>query len=307
MAHDEAAIRAEMTALVAELALDEGMTPSLLEGVAFGRSSRSVPRTPALYEPCVLIVCQGRKRGYFGDQVIEYGAHQFMVASVPMPFEGETFATPDAPLLAIKVKFDLGVIADLVLALDAAGEQTVAAESLVSAPIDAPLGESVLRLLRALRSPLETRLFGASLMREVCYRVLTGPKGPALRAALAQRGHFGQIAKALHRIHVDVHQRLDIDTLAQEVHLSPAAFHAHFKTVTATSPIQYLKATRLHKARLLMIQDGVSASRASSRVGYESASQFSREFKRLFGRTPVEEQRLVHAAYAPANEGRDRP
>ena len=307
MAHDEAAIRAEMTALGAELALDEGMTPSLLEGVAFGRSSRSVPRSPALYEPCVLIVCQGRKRGYFGDQVIEYGAHQFMVASVPMPFEGETFATPDAPLLAIKVKFDLGVVADLVLALDAAGEQTVAAESLVSAPIDAPLGESVLRLLRALRSPLETRLFGASLMREVCYRVLTGPKGPALRAALAQRGHFGQIAKALHRIHVDFHQRLDIDTLAQEVHLSPAAFHAHFKTVTATSPIQYLKATRLHKARLLMIQDGVSASRASSRVGYESASQFSREFKRLFGRTPVEEQRLVHAAYAPAHEGRDRP
>jgi AraC-like DNA-binding protein len=307
MAHDEAAIRAEMTALVAELALDEGMTPSLLEGVAFGRSSRSVPRTPALYEPCVLIVCQGRKRGYFGDQVIEYGAHQFMVASVPMPFEGETFATPDAPLLAIKVKFDLGVVADLVLALDAAGEQTAAGESLVSAPIDAPLGESVLRLLRALRSPLETRLFGASLMREVCYRVLTGPKGPALRAALAQRGHFGQIAKALHRIHVDFHQRLDIDTLAQEVHLSAAAFHAHFKTVTATSPIQYLKATRLHKARLLMIQDGVSASRASSRVGYESASQFSREFKRLFGRTPVEEQRLVHAAYAPAHEGRDRP
>lgn len=307
MAHDDAAIRAEMTALVAELAIEQGMTPSLLEGVSFGRSSLSLPRTPALYEPCVLIVCQGRKRGYFGDQVIDYGAHQFMVASVPMPFEGESFATPEEPLLVVKVKLDLGIVAELVLALDSAGEAGGAAESLVSAPIDVPLGESVLRLLRALRSPLETRLFGAGLMREVCYRVLTGPKGPALRAALAQRGHFGQIAKALHRIHVDFHQRLDIGTLAQEVHLSPAAFHAHFKTVTATSPIQYLKATRLHKARLLMIQDGVSASRASSRVGYESASQFSREFKRLFGRTPVEEQRLVHAAYAPAHEGRDRP
>ena len=307
MAPDDAAIRAEMTALVAELAPEEGMTPSLLEGVAFGRSNRTLPRTPALYEPCVLIVFQGRKRGYFGDQVIEYGAHQFMVASVPMPFEGETFATPEEPLLAMKLKLDLGIVADLVLALDATGDLGVVAESLVSAPIDRPLGESVLRLLRALRSPLETRLFGASLTREVCYRVLTGPKGPALRAALAQRGHFGQIAKALHRIHVDFHQRLDIDTLAREVHLSAAAFHAHFKTVTATSPIQYLKATRLHKARLLMIQDGVSASRASSRVGYESASQFSREFKRLFGRTPGEEQRLVHAAYAPAHEGRDRP
>ena len=307
MAQDNAALLAEMTALVAALAPEEGMTPSLLEGVAFGRSNKSLPRTPALYEPCVLVVCQGRKRGYFGDQVIDYGAHQFMVASVPMPFEGESFATPEEPLLVMKVKLDLGIVADLVLALDSAGDSGVVAESLVSAPIDAPLGESVLRLLRALRSPLETRLFGAALVREVCYRVLTGPKGPALRAALAQRGHFGQIAKALHRIHLDFHQRLDIDTLAQEVHLSAAAFHAHFKTVTATSPIQYLKATRLHKARLLMIQDGVSASRASSRVGYESASQFSREFKRLFGRTPVEEQRLVHAAYAPAHEGRDRP
>ena len=307
MAHDDDALRAEMTALVAELAPEEGMTPSLLEGVAFGRSSKSLPRTPALYEPCVLVVCQGRKRGYFGDQVMDYGANQFMVASVPMPFEGESFATPEEPLLVMKVKLDLGIVADLVLALDSAGDSGVVAESLVSAPIDAPLGESVVRLLRALRSPLETRLFGAGLMREVCYRVLTGPKGPALRAALAQRGHFGQIAKALHRIHLDFHQRLDIDTLAREVHLSAAAFHAHFKTVTATSQIQYLKATRLHKARLLMIQDGVSASRASSRVGYESASQFSREFKRLFGRTPVEEQRLVHAAYAPAHEGRDRP
>ena len=307
MTHDDAALHAEMLARVAALAPEEGMTPSLLEGVAFGRSNRCVARTPALYEPCMLIVCQGRKRGYFGDQVVDYGARQFMVASVPMPFEGETFASPEEPLLAMKVKLDLAVVADLVLALDAAGESAGAAESLVSAPIDRPLAESVVRLLRALGSPLETRLFGAGLMREVCYRVLTGPKGPALRAALAQRGHFGQIARALHRIHVDFHQRLDIDTLAQEVHLSAAAFHAHFKTVTATSPIQYLKATRLHKARLLMIQDGVSASRASSRVGYESASQFSREFKRLFGRTPVEEQRLVHAAYVPAPEGRDRP
>ena len=307
MAHDDTALRAQMTALVAELAPDEGMTHSLLEGVAFGRSNKSLPRTPVLHDACVVIVCSGRKRGYFGDQVIEYGAHQFMVASVPMPFEGETFATPQEPLLVIKVKLDLAVIADLALAIDPAFEPVPGAESVATAPVDAPLAESVIRLLRALRSPVETKLFGASLMREVCYRVLTGPKGPALRAALAQRGHFGQIAKALHRIHMDYHQRLDVETLAQEVNLSAASFHAHFKTVTATSPIQYLKATRLHKARLLMIQDGVSASRASSRVGYESASQFSREFKRLFGRTPVEEQRLVHATYTPAPEGRDRP
>jgi AraC-like DNA-binding protein len=307
MAHDDAALRAEMTALVAALAPDEGMTPSLLEGVAFGRSNRSLPRTPVLYDPCVVIVCSGRKRGWFGDQTIAFGAHEFMVASVPMPFEGETIASPEEPLLALKVKLDFAMVADLALAIGAGAEPAVAAESIAAAPLDPALADAVVRLLRALRSPVEARLFGQSLVRELCYRVLTGPKGPTLRAALAQRGHFGQIAKALHRIHVDFHERLDVDTLAREVHLSAAAFHAHFKTVTATTPIQYLKATRLHKARLLMIEDGVSASRASSRVGYESASQFSREFKRLFGRTPVEEQRLVHAAYAPAREGRDRP
>jgi AraC-like DNA-binding protein len=298
MAHDDAALHAQMKALVAELAPDEGMTASLLEGVAFGRSNQSLPRTPVLHDACVVIVCSGRKRGYFGDQVIEYGAHQFMVASVPMPFEGETFASPDEPLLAIKIKLDLAVIADLALAIDPAFEPVPAAESVATAPVDAPLADSVIRLLRALRSPIETRLFGSALLREVCYRVLTGAKGPALRAALAQRGHFGQIAKALHRIHMDYHQRLDVETLAQEVNLSMASFHAHFKTVTATSPIQYLKATRLHKARLLMIQDGVSASRAASRVGYESASQFSREFKRLFGLTPAQEATRMRAQFA---------
>ena len=128
MAHDDdAALHAEMTALVAELAPDEGMTHSLLEGVAFGRSNKSLPRTPVLHDPCVVIVCSGRKRGYFGDQVIEYGAHQFMVASVPMPFEGETFASPQDPLLVIKVKLDLAVIADLALAIDPAFAMHVAA------------------------------------------------------------------------------------------------------------------------------------------------------------------------------------
>ena len=303
----DARVLAEITALVDALAPDEGMTPSPLEGVAFGRSARALPRTPVLIDPCLVVVCQGRKRSYLGDQVFDYGRGQYLVASMPMPFEGESFATAAQPLLVLKIKLDLALAGELALALDPASEPAVVPEGMVAADLDAALADAVLRLLRALRSPLETRLFGHALVREACFRALTGTRGAALRAGLAQRGHFGRIAKALQRIHVDYSQRLDVDTLAREANLSAAAFHAHFKTVTATSPIQYLKATRLHKARLMMIQDGVSASRASSPVGYESASQFSREFKRLFGRTPVEEQRLVHAAYARPQEGRDRP
>src|SRR5690349_14696384 len=130
-----------MTALVAELAPNEGMTPSLLDGVAFGRSNKSLPRMPVLHDACIVIVCSGRKRGYFGDQVIEYGAHQFMVASVPMPFESETFASPEEPLLAIKVKLDLAVIADLALALPPAFGPVPGAESVATAPVDAPLAD----------------------------------------------------------------------------------------------------------------------------------------------------------------------
>jgi AraC-like DNA-binding protein len=121
--------------------------------------------------------------------------------------------------------------------------------------------------------------------------VLAGSQGGAIRAALAQHSQFSKIAKALRRIHADYDSDLDVTRLADEAGMSVPAFHANFKAVTATSPIQYVKTTRLHKARLLMVQDGVSAAVAASRVGYESASQFSREFKRFFGRTPVEETR----------------
>jgi AraC-like DNA-binding protein len=307
MIHPATVLHAEMTALCDALAPAEGMTPSALEGVRFGRSNVSMARHPVLYEPGIFILCRGRKRGYLGDRVFSYGANQFLLLTVPMPFEAETIVAEDGPLLGVSIQLDLGLAAELALAIDPQAEITNTAEGIAATELDLPLAETVVRLLRALRSPVETRLFGQGLLREICYRVLTGAKGGALRAALAQRSHFGQIAKALRRIHLDYHQHLDVDTLAQEANLSAAAFHAHFKTVTATSPIQYLKATRLHKARLLMIQDGVSASRASSRVGYESASQFSREFKRLFGRTPVEEQKLLHATYEPAQEGRDRP
>ena len=297
----------EMASLVAALAPNPGATPAPLDGVKFGRAHAAHPRTPVLYEPGIFILFQGRKRGFIGDQSFSYGAGEFLLLSVPMPFEAETLATPEEPLLGVSIRIDLGVAAELALAIDPDAEAVCAAEGVSSAPLDAALADTVLRLLRTLGSPLETRLFGASLLREVCFRVLTGPKGGALRGALAQRSHFGQIAKALRRIHLDFHERLYVDTLAREANLSAAAFHAHFKSVTSTSPIQYLKAMRLHKARLMMIEDGLSASRASSRVGYESPSQFSREFKRLFGRTPVEEQKLLHATYAVAPEGRDRP
>ncbi|HNB26831.1 MAG TPA: AraC family transcriptional regulator, partial [Alphaproteobacteria bacterium] len=279
-----------------------------LDGVRLMRANRSMPRRPVMYEPSICVVCQGRKRGFLGDEAFVYDAQHYLVLSVPLPFEGETEATPEEPFLGVSIRIDLAVAAELLLALDESGGTAAPApKGICATPLSDELSDAVLRLLNALTSPVEARLIGPAIVREIYFRVLTGEQGGAIRAGLTHQSQFGKIAKALRRIHTEFDGDLDVGSLAQEAGMSVPAFHVHFKAVTQNSPIQYVKATRLHKARLLMVQDGASAALAATRVGYESASQFSREFKRFFGRTPQEEAALMKAGLstpAAANPAR---
>ncbi|CAM3887922.1 AraC family transcriptional regulator [Kerstersia gyiorum] len=289
----------EMAELIRQLAPQEGHTRSLLDGVRLMRSDRPLGRTPVLYEPSIVIVCQGHKRGYLANRVYDYDPQHYLVLSVPLPFSTETDASPDEPLLAVSVRLDMTAVADLVIEVDQQASATSTAPAgIVSTPLDAALADTTVRLLRALRSPLEARVLGPAVVRELCFRVLLGEQGGAIRAALASHGNFGRIARVLRRIHTDYAQPLDVAVLAREAGLSVPAFHAHFKAVAATSPIQYIKSVRLHQARLMMIRDHVTAAGAAVRVGYESPSQFNREFKRLFGRSPGEEAREMRSAFA---------
>lgn len=189
--------------------------------------------------------------------------------------------------------------AELALAMNAAKVQPeVSAQPMCSTPLNTRMSDATLRLLQALSSPLEARLLAPSVVREITFLVLSGPQGAALRATTTQDGQFARIAKALRRIHDQYSSELDVATLAGEASMSVPTFHSHFKAVTATSPIQYIKAMRLHQARLMMIRSGLTAASASVKVGYESASQFSREFKRTFGRSPVEEARYLKEVLA---------
>ena len=293
------AISQRMTTLLTKMAPNEGYTLSALDGVRFMRSDRPLGRTPVLYEPSIVIVCQGRKRGFLGNEIYIYDAQHYLVLSVPLPFSTETEASEAEPMLAVSLRLDLTAVADLVLAIDQSRDHTnVAPRSMISTPLGEFLADATLRLLEALASPLEAKILGPAIVREICFRVLVGEQGGAMRAALAHQGQFGKIAKALQRIHADYAEALDVTHLAGEVGTSVPAFHVHFKTVTQSSPIQYIKSTRLHQARLMMIRDGLTAATASARVGYESASQFSREFKRFFGRSPVEEVRDLRVSFA---------
>ena len=293
--------QARMIALLNGLAPAEGYTRSMLDGVTFMRSNHPLACTQALYEPSIVIVVQGRKRGFHGGAMYVYDAQHYLVLSVPLPFNIETEASEAEPLLGLSLRIDPTMTAELVMEVDEATAQSeVKPVTMYATRMDDKLEDAALRMLEALSSPVEARLLGPSIYREITYRVLSGEQGGGLRAALQQGSSFGRIAKVLRRIHTQYDTSLDVTTLANEANLSVPAFHVHFKAVTTTSPIQYIKAIRLHQARLMMIRQGVSAASACERVGYESASQFSREFKRLFGRTPTEELRHLKRVLALA-------
>ncbi len=288
-----------MVSLLGRLAPSEGYNLTALPDIRFLRSNRPLSRTPVLYDPGIVIVGQGRKRGFFGEQVYLYDAQHYLAVSVPVPFTMETDASPEEPLLAIYLHLDFNVAADLILRLDQGGGLAQAKpQGMVSTPMDGPFSCSVLRLLETLSRPLEAEILGPSLVREIYFRVLTGEQGGAIRAALTMHGQFGKIAKALRRLHASFHRAMDVRLLADEAGMSVPAFHSPFNSLTYTTPIQYLKSVRLHQARLLMVRQGMTAAAASIEVGYESPSQFSREFKRLFGRSPVEEVTRMKANFA---------
>lgn len=291
-----------MVTLLDHLTPQEGYNLTVLPDVRFLRSNRPLLRTPVLYEPGIVIVVQGRKQGFLGNDVYLYDARHYLMVSVPVPFTMETDASAAEPMLAIYIRLDFTLAADLLLELDGRGAPVVAApRSMMSSLMDAQIGGSVLRFLQIMSSPLDAEMLGPSMLREIYYRVLTGEQGPALRSALRMQGQFGKVAKALRKIHAQYAESLDVTALAKEVGMSVPTFHSHFKAVTNTSPMQYLKSTRLHQARLLMLRNNLTASAAGVRVGYESISQFSREFKRLFGLTPVREvERMKHNFSVPA-------
>jgi AraC-like DNA-binding protein len=160
------------------------------------------------------------------------------------------------------------------------------------------LAASVIRLLECLKCPVDSRLLGRQMVREVVYRVLRGEQGGALYALASRDDHFTRIARVLRHIHSDYAKPLGTEEMAKLAGMSVSVFHHHFKLVTASSPLQYLKRIRLDRAKALMTLDGYNAGSAARAVGYESASQFGREFKRLYGMTPVEDAEQARSRLA---------
>lgn len=289
--------RRRMVALLSELTTGAGMRPSCLRGVSLARADCGCPRAPVLYEPSIYIVANGRKTGFIGGRTFVYDPNHYLVLAAPLPFECVTEAGAGGPMLGLSVGVSPTVVSDLVVRMDPQRQPESPAQvgCVQATPLDPAMSDAAVRLLEVLRTPVEADILGPGIVREIVYRALCGSQGHLLRAMLGRYGHTGQINAALQRMHARFAEPFSVAEIAGEVGMSVSAFHHQFKALMASSPVQYLKSVRLHKARELIVNDGSSASVAASSVGYESASQFSREFKRFFGASPSEEARRVRA------------
>ena len=272
----------------------EGFSPSPLPDVEYMRAVVSKPRHPIVYTPRIVVIAQGHKRVWLGEKEFVYDPDHLLVLSVPMPFECQTTASQEEPLLGLAIGVDPIVVGELLLEMgDAANAEPSSYVS--STTIDPEVTDAAVRLAETLGSAADCRIIGPQIVREIVYRVLTGEQGDVLRLLTAQPNRHGQIARVLRRIHTDYADELDVPSLAREANMGISTFHHAFRDATATSPLQYVKSIRLHKARALLVADGLNAQDAARRVGYASASQFSREYRRLFGSSPAADRAAVPA------------
>ena len=287
--------QSRLAELVQSLTVHDGEHRTRVEGVVLWQASVPIARHPVVYQPRVVVVAQGRKRGFLGGQMYCYDAHQYLVLAVPLPFECETQATPDEPLLAVAIDIDSAMLGEMLLEMDEDAPRVSVPRGIASSPLTADLSDAVIRLVECLGSPLDSRMLGRQFVREILYRVLCGEQGDALRTLANRNDHFTQIARVLRHIHTDYAQPRTSGELARLAGMSVSVFHQKFRRVTDTSPIQYIKQVRLHRARALMAYDDYNAGTAATAVGYESQSQFGREFKRLFGVTPTQDAANLRA------------
>lgn len=269
----------------------EGVVETDIAGVWFYRSSKGNARQPFVYQSGIIVLGQGCKNIYIGHHPVCYGADDYLVVGVPLPLECEAFAEQDRPLLGISVDVPMVLLQQMVQKLEQRGFQNICAEKeegcgLKSVKMETSMLNACKRLMRGLCDPLETEVLGQALLEEVIFRALLSPNGHVLFELAHTEGNYSRIAQVLEKVHQDYSQPLTVQDLAAKANMSVSAFHNAFRSVTLESPIQYIKKVRLSKARDLIKLEGKRVNDAARLVGYNSTSQFSREYKRHFNETP---------------------
>jgi AraC-like DNA-binding protein len=275
-----------------------------LPGLMVYRADRLQGSVCSVYEPCVALVVQGSKRVVLGSDTLVYGSTRYLITSLELPTVATILeASPEQPYLAVVLKLDLREVATLMLSgqLPAPSARRDPPEererrAMTTGPVTPPLLDAFARLIELAEQAHNAPVLAPLVLREIHYRLLTGEQGGRLRqiAAVGSQGH--QIARAIDWLKDHYAEGLRVEELAREVRMSLSTFHHQFKALTAMSPLQYQKQLRLNEARRLMLLHDLDAASAAYRVGYESASQFSREYSRQFGAPPMRDISQLRAA-----------
>lgn len=269
----------------------DGLHDTAVPGLTYARQSEPHHAVGSIADPLLAIMVQGRKEIMLGEETYAPAPGQHLVITVDLPVAAYlTHASPQDPYLGIKIALDRALLCDLLAVAPAQAVLTSRSGSslgIALSPADPRLLDAVHRLMRLHETPRDIPALAPLILREIHYRLLTGDQAAVLHQVAAGGSAVQRIAGVIRHLRADFARPVDVRELAQAAHMSPSAFHQHFKSVTSLSPLQYVKQLRLVEARRLMLADGVRAERAAFAVGYESASQFSREYGRLFGAPPI--------------------
>ncbi|MEM9773615.1 MAG: AraC family transcriptional regulator [Chloroflexota bacterium] len=264
-----------------------------LEGIYVFKGSECGDRYPAVYDPAIVIMAQGKKIGRVNDLTMELSVGRFTSIFLPIAWEVEVVeASEEKPLIMLAIKMDLGRIANILMKMDKvspimSASMSAAPSGIYSEPLTDEILDTMIRILNMVKNPLEMEVLGEALLDELYFRLICSDSSGSMQRLLHHRGDIPQISRAINHIHENLDEVVSVNKLAEIVNMSPSGFRKIFRDVMHMPPLQYAKSIKLDQAQIF-IRQGLNASEAGYKVGYNSPAQFSREYKRHFGYTPSE-------------------
>jgi AraC-like DNA-binding protein len=297
--------RDELVERIARAIREDGKVEPL-KGLYLNRSSSTMESIHIVSDPAFCVIAQGSKEVFLGNERYQYDPYHYLLITAELPLVGHVLdASKERPYLGLRLKLDPALVGSVIVEVGHPSPQNSEMASLAThaevrainvSSLDTGLLDAVLRLVRLLDAPTEAPFLAPLITREIVYRLLMGEQGDRLRHIAALGGYTPPIAKAIERLRRDFDQPFRIDDIARELGMSVSGFHHHFKAVTAMSPLQFQKQIRLQEARRLMLGESLDAASVAYRVGYDDASHFNREYKRLFGLPPMRDVERLREA-----------
>lgn len=289
----------ELGSLIAQYCKSDGVYQTDFPALSLIRNTDETP-IYTVYEPSICLVAQGEKLVLLGEEQYHYGPSEYFAVSVDLPISGQVIkASTDAPYLAVRLQIDAQHILELMRDMEHIPASRGELErGLFVSHADTDMVDAFVRLLKLIDKPEDLPILAPMIAREILYRALRGKQGNALRQMAPGAGRAAYIAEIIQHIRDTYSEPLHIDELASKVNLSPSSLYRHFRDVTMMSPVQFQKQIRLQEARNMLLNDSIQAAEVAFQVGYESPSQFNREYARMFGLPPISDIRRLQSTSA---------